>query len=581
MTSGPASGSSGTSVTKVVGRYTIFGELASGGMATVHLGRLNGPSGFSRTVAIKRLHPQHAKDPDFVTMFMDEARLAARVQHPNVVPTLDVVSDGGELFVVMEYIEGETLSMLLRTLGSSKRRIPVRIAAHIVSDALHGLHGAHEAKNERGAPLDLIHRDVSPQNILVGTDGVARVLDFGVAKATGRLQTTEEGKIKGKLAYMAPEQLSGEPVSRRVDVFAAGIVLWEALTGQRLFQGNEPAETVMKVLEAKVAPPSSFVPDVPEALDAIVLRALHRDPARRFPTARDVALEIERVTGLVPAREVGQWVAATAGERLSDRARRVAEISSSSPDETAVLAGTRVARQPARVASSMTTGPTPTSLATSGPAPSSPAPVSGAARATTRARGGGRVKGASIRAVMEWYVSRFGPQSVGPIVQTLSPELRALLREDQEGLGIMSASWYPDQLLHAFCDTLTEKLTPVQRVALAKSGAYASTTSSINGVYRAIFRSFASPSLYARYSQRLWAMYYDNGLYSVKEVSETEHEIHIGDWLSHHPVNCESILGSSAAIYELLGCQGIGVTRLGCVEEGAPDCSFKVIFRRA
>src|SRR5262245_51026591 len=170
----------------VIGRYALHGELASGGMATVHLGRLLGPVGFSRTVAIKRLHAQYAQDPEFVSMFLDEARLAARIRHPNVVPTLDVVATSGELFLVMEYVPGESLSRLARAARDRMERMPPRIVSAIMSGVLHGLHAAHEAKSERGEPLGIVHRDVSPQNVLVGTDGVARVLDFGVAKAAGR-----------------------------------------------------------------------------------------------------------------------------------------------------------------------------------------------------------------------------------------------------------------------------------------------------------------------------------------------------------------------------------------------------------
>ena len=198
----------------MLGRYLLYGEIASGGMATVHFGRLMGVVGFSRTVAIKRLHPHYARDPEVVTMFLDEARLAARIRHPNVLPTIDVVAADGEVFLVMEYVQGVPLSHLVQAATEQGRRVPPRIVSSILVDALNGLHAAHEATNERGEPLRLVHRDVSPQNIMVGADGVARVLDFGVAKAMGRLQTTRDGQVKGKLAYMAPEHLAGREVSR-------------------------------------------------------------------------------------------------------------------------------------------------------------------------------------------------------------------------------------------------------------------------------------------------------------------------------------------------------------------------------
>src|ERR1700733_1570494 len=270
---------------RVIGRYVLFGELAAGGMATVHFGRLNGPVGFSRTVAIKRLHPQFAKDPEFVTMFLDEARLAGRIRHPNVVPTLDVVATEGEIFLVMEYVQGESLSRLARALRVRQVVIPPDIAATILVGTLHGLHAAHEAKDEHGQPLDIVHRDVSPQNILLGTDGVPRVLDFGVAKAAGRLQTTREGQIKGKVSYMAPEQLHGGDVTRQTDIYAAAVVLWETLVGRRLFEGDNEAMVLIKAIEGRVPPASTLVRGLSPAYDRVIERGIARDPAERWGTA--------------------------------------------------------------------------------------------------------------------------------------------------------------------------------------------------------------------------------------------------------------------------------------------------------
>ena len=227
----------------VIGRYAIHDEIAAGGMASVFLGRMRGERGFCRTVAIKRLHPQLARDPDFVSMFLDEARLAARIQHRNVVAPLDVVTvDDRELLLVMEYIHGEALSRLIGSCRRSGTRIPAAIAVGVVTGVLHGLHAAHEAKSETGRPLDIVHRDVSPQNIMVGVDGVARVLDFGIAKASLRADITQAGVAKGKLSYMSPEQIRCEPLDRRSDVFAAAVVLWEMLALMRLFQGDDKAQ---------------------------------------------------------------------------------------------------------------------------------------------------------------------------------------------------------------------------------------------------------------------------------------------------------------------------------------------------
>jgi serine/threonine-protein kinase len=314
---------------RVVGRYALYEEIAAGGMATVHFGRLLGPVGFSRTVAIKRLHPQFAKDPEFVSMFLDEARLAARIRHPNVVPTLDVVATQGELFLVMDYVQGESLSRLIRAARERQQRIPVRYVSSIITGALHGLHAAHEAKNERGEPLRIVHRDISPQNVLVGSDGVARVLDFGVAKAAGRMQTTREGQLKGKLAYMAPEQIGGE-VTRQTDVYAAAIVLWEALTAQRLLSGDNEGQILAKVLNGDHKAPSAIAPELSPELDAIVMKGLARQPADRYATAREFAIALERCAGLASSTEVGEWVESMAHGALMKRAEKIAEIESSS-----------------------------------------------------------------------------------------------------------------------------------------------------------------------------------------------------------------------------------------------------------
>jgi serine/threonine protein kinase len=299
-------------------------------MATVHYGRLSGPVGFSRTVAIKRLHPQFAKDPEFVSMFLDEARLAARIRHPNVVQTLDVVALEGELFLVMDYVQGESFARLLRASTKKKEPVPVAVVSGILCGVLHGLHAAHEATNEQGEPLDIVHRDVSPQNVLVGADGIARVLDFGVAKAVGGSHTTREGQIKGKLAYMAPEQLRSGTVDRRSDVFAAGIVLWEALTQRRLFRGESEGAVITSVLEQVIEPPSALVPGLPAGLDAVVMRALDRDRTRRFENARQTALALEASVPIASPTRVADWVEGLAGEVLAQRAQSVLRIESDS-----------------------------------------------------------------------------------------------------------------------------------------------------------------------------------------------------------------------------------------------------------
>ncbi|HEY1960087.1 MAG TPA: protein kinase [Polyangiaceae bacterium] len=316
--------------TIVIGRYALFDEIAAGGMASVHYGRLLGEEGFTRTVAIKRLHPHLARDPEFATMFLDEARVAARIRHPNVVPTLDVVNLAGELFIVMEYVQGESLARLNRAGHQMGSPMPAPVAAAIMVGVLHGLHAAHEATNERGEPLHIVHRDVSPQNILVGLDGIPRLVDFGVAKAAGRAHSTREGQLKGKIAYMAPEQIRAEISSPLVDVYASAVVFWELLTCSRLFTADNDVTTLDRVLHMDVRAPSAIVPSSPAALDTIVLRALDRDPEKRFTSAREMARAIEDATPLASISRVGEWVGSVAGALIAERAAKVAEIESHS-----------------------------------------------------------------------------------------------------------------------------------------------------------------------------------------------------------------------------------------------------------
>ncbi len=325
---------SSASIATIVGRYALFDEIASGGMAAVHYGRLLGPSGFSRTVAIKRLHPHLAKDAEFAAMFLDEARVAARVRHPNVVPTLDIISEGNQLFLVMEYVQGESLARMLRAAKRAESPMPPSVAAAIIVGVLHGLHAAHEAVNEKGEPLGIVHRDVSPQNILVGLDGIPRLVDFGVAKAIGRVQQTREGQLKGKIAYMAPEQIRGANPTRLVDVYAASIVLWEMLTGERLFGGENDVTVLERALHHDPEAPSTRNKEVTTAFDEVVLKGLSRDPSSRYTTAREMARAIESATPIASVSKVGEWVESIAGEAIAERAAKVAEIESVSQVRT-------------------------------------------------------------------------------------------------------------------------------------------------------------------------------------------------------------------------------------------------------
>lgn len=300
-----------------IGRYRVLDEIASGGMATVHLGYPEDAAP-GKFVAIKKMHPHYARDPDFASMFLDEAMVCKYIRHENVVVTLDVVKEEDELLLVLELVDGESLSKVIKPLHARKGRVPRAIASAIVVDMLRGLHAAHEAKNEAGEPLLIVHRDVSPHNIVVSTDGRACVLDFGVAKARGRVQQTQKGQLKGKIAYMSPEQARGKPVDRRSDVFAAGIVLWELLVGQRLYDhDNEAALLVALISETPVAP-SAKDPAL-ESLDPLVLKALAVQPDDRYPTALAMAEAVANTIPPASRTEVATWIKTEARTSLARR----------------------------------------------------------------------------------------------------------------------------------------------------------------------------------------------------------------------------------------------------------------------
>jgi eukaryotic-like serine/threonine-protein kinase len=415
---------------EVIGRYTLFAKIGSGGMATVHLGRLSGAAGFSRTVAIKRMHRELASQPRFVSMFLDEARLAARIRHPNVVPTLDVVATDDELFLVLEYVQGETLARLLQTTTRLGQRVPVAVVAGVASGVLHGLHAAHEATSENGAPLGLVHRDVSPHNVIIGVDGIARVLDFGVAKAADRLQTTREGQIKGKLSYMAPEQVNKAPVTRRSDVYSAAVVTWEALTGQRLFYDDNPGAVLKNLLTAEVVPPSTHAPEVRPELDAIVLRGLARDPEQRFATARDMARAIEAAVPVALPSTVGEWVERTAHDAIREQAALLAEVESSSrpsrrPPVAAELAVNRESAIEPELAASEATMAAPAS-STEATMSSLPSSVSIQARSAARSRRRGLLVGAVLGLIGAAIVIAW---RMGSVASTAAPAASPVLSE--------------------------------------------------------------------------------------------------------------------------------------------------------
>jgi eukaryotic-like serine/threonine-protein kinase len=336
-----------------VGRYAIFDRIAAGGMATVHLARLVGSEGFSRVVAVKRMHPHLLENDEFKRMFVAEAKLAARVRHPNVVPILDVLlhKNENELVIVMEYVHGDSLQALLR--ASQGAAVPPAIASALIVSTLQGLHAAHEAKRENGEPLGIVHRDVSPHNVLVGADGVTRVLDFGIAKAVHARSETNPGTLKGKFSYMAPELIHGQPATRQADVFSAAVVLWELLTGRRLFGGATDQERLLRIVSGGYPTPSSVNPALSPAIDRVVMKGLEPNPRARYEHALEMAIELERELPMASQRVVGAWVTELVSDVLAARTQLMHEVETSA---VVALGGSVPPARPEAVTSSTPTG---------------------------------------------------------------------------------------------------------------------------------------------------------------------------------------------------------------------------------
>jgi serine/threonine protein kinase len=317
-----------------IGKFDVISEIGTGGMASVYLARSTGMGGFNRLVAIKVMHPHLSQEDSFVEMFLDEARVAATIQHPNVASILDVGIEDGLIFLVMDYVEGDSFSNVEKMAVNLRRRIPLGITLRVCLDALAGLHCAHELTDHAGRPLRIIHRDVSPQNIVVGVDGVARIVDFGIAKAESRITNTQVGLIKGKLNFMAPEQIRGASLDRRVDVFGMGVTLWEAVTLRRLYAGENEFETARKILSGEYPSLLDYDAKLPPVLDAICHKALHPDPDLRFLSAAEFAECIEQELGnhVAAPREVAGFIAGVASQKLEKERRAVREASQAEDD---------------------------------------------------------------------------------------------------------------------------------------------------------------------------------------------------------------------------------------------------------
>lgn len=308
---------------RTLGRYELLFRIASGGMAEVFAARVRGEAGFQKLVAIKRMLPSIADDDEFVTMFLDEARVAANIDSPHVVSTSDLGrAEDGSLYIVMELVVGTTLARIFKWHSKNRTASPPPMAVELLVQAARGLHDAHEARTPIGAPLEIVHRDISPQNILVGVDGRVRITDFGVARAVLRMTKTVGKQIKGKFAYCSPEQLRPGPIDRRADVFSLGVVAWELLAGQRLFVGEHPMETMERVKNMPVPLVHQVGTGIPPRMSDVIAKALMRDPERRFATAQelgDALLDAARSGDLrLPPRDaIGKYVRSAGGPALS------------------------------------------------------------------------------------------------------------------------------------------------------------------------------------------------------------------------------------------------------------------------
>jgi serine/threonine protein kinase len=278
-----------------LGRYHVVKRLAAGGMADVLIARTDGIEGFQRHVVIKRIHAELLEEPRYVKMFLDEARLAASLHHHNIVQVNDIGQECGEYFFAMEYVHGEDVRTLLVDASKRGEQIPLEHVITIITGAAAGLHHAHEQRGMDGTPLHIVHRDVSPANILVGYDGAVKVADFGIALAAHRAEHTQSGVLKGKVAYMSPEQCNCDPVDRRSDVFSLGIVLYELVTVRPCFAGDNDFMTMSAIVGGKLARPSTFRKGLPPALEAIIMKALARDAAARFQSADELRRALEEL----------------------------------------------------------------------------------------------------------------------------------------------------------------------------------------------------------------------------------------------------------------------------------------------
>ncbi len=324
LSAGEASSTSSSAQgTYFLGRYRVVDEIGVGGMASVHLARMDGAGGFQKWVAIKKIHPHLTEDEQFINMFLDEARIAARISHPNVAQVFELGKQDNTFWIAMEYLHGEPLREMMRYAEEVGAPMAPELAARVIADAAEGLHAAHELRGKDGESLNLVHRDVTPHNLFLTYEGMVKVVDFGIAKVSGRLSSTRAGTLKGKLAYMSPEQVRGDEIDRRTDIFALGVVLWELTVGQRLFRMESDLETLEKVQACIVPPPSSIRPDFPAELESIVMKALQKRTDTRYQTARELSRALQQYLmhsgNFIGHEEVAAYVTQVFGDRIRKR----------------------------------------------------------------------------------------------------------------------------------------------------------------------------------------------------------------------------------------------------------------------
>jgi serine/threonine protein kinase len=335
---------------KRLGRYELIGQLATGGMAEIHLARLAGEGGFEKIVVVKRLLPELVASPAYVSMFLDEGKLVARLDHPNICEVYELGRDGSEYYLAMPYLDGVAVHELIARPRDPDRMAQLRVAAGVIVQASSGLHHAHELRDADGAPASLVHRDISPSNLFVTSAGSVKVLDFGIAKVRGATET-EVGTIKGKQQYMAPEQLLGEPLDRRCDVFALGIVLFELATHQRLFKRASDYLTAKAVLEEPIPRADAIDPAVPKALADVIEKALARDRDKRYATAAALATAIEDAITIAKPAEIATAITST--DELSKMRTRQARVLREAQTATNVEVPTAAYRSPVEPATTV------------------------------------------------------------------------------------------------------------------------------------------------------------------------------------------------------------------------------------